>query len=223
MRKIINLFAFIHKNGIQAFIKELYFRLIDNYYERYFDVFTKGYISTEDLEINHHESVYYVPTHYRHIINMLNKLPVDKTNSTLVDYGCGKGRVIIAAASNRYKKIIGVELSPIINIAKSNIRKMRYRNTENIELIQCNAIDFNVPSDVNIIFFYNPFRGSILESVVKNIHSSYKANPRKLYIIYLNNYHFDEIITHQDWLTKINHSEIHLHISCGIYETNPSQ
>lgn len=219
--KIINILKFIYKNGIHGFIREFYYRLIDNYYEKYFDVHTKGFISSEDLGYNH-ESIHYSPSPYRHIFAMLNNLAGDKNNSILLDYGCGKGRVLIAAASYQFKKIIGVERSNLINLAKNNIDKMKHRNTINVELKHCDAIEFNVPSDVDIIYFFNPFRGSVLKNVIRNIHSSFKDTPRKIYIIYFNNDHFDHIINHQDWLTKIDQSEeLHLHVSYGLYETNP--
>jgi hypothetical protein len=77
-----------------------------------------------------------------------------------------------------------------------------------------------VPDEVNIIYFYNPFRGSILENVIRNIYSSYKNTPRKIYIIFFNNDHFDNVLAHQDWLTKTDQLELHFNISCGLYETN---
>ena len=46
---------------------------------------------------------------------------------------------------------------------------------------------------VNLIHFYNPFTGSILE-MVRKTHSSYVENPRKIFIIYFNNDHFDKIL-----------------------------
>ncbi len=220
MKKIKRVLDYIYKYGIISLIKGYYYQLITNYNEKKFQVETKGWISTKQLGIHHPESVEYSSVYYSHLYEMFNKLPVDKSNSTLLDYGCGKGRVIVLAASYQYKKIIGIELSNLIDIAKNNISKMKHRKTANIELKQCNAEDFNVPSDVNIIFFFNPFTGSTLKNVTKNIHSSYKLNPRKLYIIYFNNDHFEKIIKHQDWLTKVDQVEFHYKIQCGLYETN---
>jgi SAM-dependent methyltransferase len=219
MKKIINTLEFIHNYGIYGFTRESYHRLIDNYYEKYFNVNTAGMISKEDLGITHDESGPYTTLHYKHIFNMLTTLPVDKGKSTILDYGCGKGRAIVAAAAYKYQKIIGVELSPLIEIAKNNIDNMKHRKTNSIEVKQCDALDFSVPHDVNIIYFFNPFKGSILESVTRSIYSSFKDTPRKIYIIYFNNDHFDKIITHQAWLTKIDQSEVHPNISCGLYET----
>lgn len=220
MNKIINTLEYIQKNGISGFIRECYHRVINNYYERHFNVDTEGMVLAEDLGFQDDESNFFSSLGYSHLFAMLNKLPVDKDNSTLVDFGCGKGRVIIASASYQYKKIIGVELSNLVDTAKNNIEKMKHRKTRNIELIQCDATKFTVPSDVNIIYFFNPFIGEILKNVTRNIYASYKNSPRKIYIIYFNNDHFDEIIADQDWLTKIEQSDHHPNISCGLYETN---
>lgn len=218
MKKIINAFEFIHKHGMLGFTKEWYYRVFNSYYEKHFDVNTKGWVWRAEPGIR----VNYESVHYRRTINILNKVPVNKNESTLLDYGCGKGRVIIAAASYQYKKIIGVELSSLINIAENNIDKMKHRKTKNIVLKKCDAQDYKVPSDVNIIYFFNPFKGGVLENVIRNIYSSYKETPRKIYIIYFNNVQFDKIISHQDWLTKIYQVESHLAfpvLACGLYET----
>ena len=103
---------------MHGFLKECYYRISDYYYDSYFDVNTKGFILKEDLGINHHESIDYSPLPYRHIIKILNNLPVEKTTSTLLDYGCGKGRAIISAAACQYKKVIGMEIANLIKIAK---------------------------------------------------------------------------------------------------------
>jgi SAM-dependent methyltransferase len=151
---------------------------------------------------------------------MLKKLPVDKKKSTLLDYGCGKGRAIITAAAFPFNKVIGVEISYLIDVAKKNIDKEKHRKTNNIELIHCDAMDYIIPADVNIFYFYNPFRGAILEKVTRNIYSSFKDTPRKIFIIFFNNDHFDKVIAHQDWLTKIDQLEFYFNYSCGLYETN---
>jgi SAM-dependent methyltransferase len=218
--KIKYIFDFIHKNGMVGFVRECYYRFFDNLYEKYFNVNTKGYVSINDLGISNPESVDYSPVHYKHIFNMLKKLRIETINSTLLDYGCGKGRAIIIAAAFQYKKIIGVEISDLIHVAKNNIDKGKHRKTDNIELKHCDATAYNVPAEVNVIYFFNPFRGAILESVTRNIYSSFMDTPRKIYIIFFNNGNFDIVIAQQDWISKIDQLELHLDISCGLYETN---
>ncbi len=135
MRKIINAFQFIKINGINSFFKECYYRLIDNYYEKHFGVNTKGGVSKEDLGIESPDSVEYAPVHYKHVFYMLNSIPLDINDITLLDYGCGKGRLLVCAATYKYKKIIGIELSTLINMAKINVDKMRCRKTKHIIFI----------------------------------------------------------------------------------------
>lgn len=135
---------------------------------------------------------------------MLNRTPVDHSQRVPLDYGSGNGRVVVTAAADDYKWIPGVERSDLIYDAKHNIEGMRHRRTNHIGLIQCDAGDFSVPADVNIVYFFSPFAGSLLEKVTGNIYASYRAAPRKIYIVYFNNDHFDRVIARQDWLTKID-------------------
>ena len=144
MNKIARAFIFIRTKGFYVFVKESIDRIVDNYYEMYFNVNTKGYVHIEDLEIDHHESIGYGTVYYRYMINALSNLEVDTANSTLLDFGCGKGRVLVYAASCQYQKIIGVELSKIIDVARENIKKM------NIYLSYKNS-----PRKIYIIFFNN--------------------------------------------------------------------
>ena len=220
MKKIARAFIFNRTKGFYVFVRESIDRIVDNYYEMYFNVDTKGYVHIEDLEIDHHESIGYGTVYYRYMINTLSNLEVDTANSTLLDFGCGKGRVLVYAASCQYQKIIGVELSKIIEIARENIKKMKHRKTRDVLLEQCDAQNFKIPSSVNIIYFYNPFVGLSLEKVIENIHLSYKNSPRKIYMIFFNNDEFEKIIIGQKWITKTYQSQPHPDISCGLYETD---
>ncbi|HET8760522.1 MAG TPA: hypothetical protein VFN94_05615, partial [Nitrospiria bacterium] len=121
----------------------------------------------------------------------------------------------------QYKRIIGVELSDLIYVARQNVDKMKHRRTRQIDLIQCDAQDFTVPSEVNVIYFYSPFAGPLLEKVTANIYASFRKTLRRIFIIYFNNDHFDRVINRQNWLTKIDQSSLHPHNSCGLYVTRP--
>ena len=220
MKKIKRTFVFINKRGFYTFVKECIDRIVDNYYEMYFNIDTKGYLTKEDLEINHPESIDYGAVYYRYMIHALNNLEADIATSTLLDYGCGKGRVLAYAASCNYEKIIGVENSKLIEVARENIKKMKHRKTSDISLEKCDAQNFKIPSSVNIIYFYNPFVGLTLERVFENIHLSYKKSPRKIYIIFFNNEEFEKTIINQKWITQTHQSQPHPDISCGIYETD---
>ena len=220
-RNITNVLNFINARGISGCIKTIFYRAVDIFYEWYFRVSTMGRVSVEKLGLDNSESVEYASVSYRHIIEMLNRIPVDKSKSTLLDYGCGKGRVLVIASADRFKRIIGVEISRLISTARENIHGMRHRETEDVVLEQCDAAEYDIPLDVNIIFFFNPFRGSTLKSVVEKIRSSYEKSPRDIFIIFFNNDHFEKAIISHHWLSKIYQSDFHHNISCGLYRTFP--
>jgi len=118
-RNFTNVLNFINDRGILGCIKTIFYRAVDIFYEWYFRVSTMGRVSVEKLGLDNSESVEYASVSYRHIIEMLNRIPVDKSKSTLLDYGCGKGRVLVIASAGRFKRIIGVEISKLItNVSK---------------------------------------------------------------------------------------------------------
>ncbi|MFA6303752.1 MAG: class I SAM-dependent methyltransferase [Legionella sp.] len=220
--KVIKGFNYIRKHGVLAFIKTCYYRQapINYFYDKYYNVNTTGYVFSKDLGLVGFENCDYRPIPFRHLLKVLNTIPLEKNQCTFLDYGCGKGRALICASTYPFKKIIGVELSrDLLNLAQKNIDNMRHAQTKNTELIQCDAQLFAISDDINVIYFFNPFVGTILENVVKNIHSSFQKTPRKIFIIFFNNSEFDRIVKNQDWLKKIVQKNFCKSIYYGLYET----
>lgn len=115
----------------------------------------------------------------------------------LLDYGCGKGRVIVwAAARFPLRRIIGVELDPQLHaLAETNIRNWQgRRRCDHIALIQGDATEFDVPDDVTIIFLYNPFLGDIFNKVIAKIVQSLTRRPRSLRVFYIHPRMHDTLI-----------------------------
>jgi SAM-dependent methyltransferase len=228
MKKIQNAIFFMQEHGIRSFVHELIYRVTINYYERHLGVDTCGYIESVDLGFTNHEFNSYEAIGYKVIYSMLERLPLDKSKSTFLDYGCGKGRAIVVAATFPFKRVIGLEISaPLLAVAEININKMRYKRAESIELYQADATQYVVPKDVNVIYFYNPFQGHVLREVLYNIYDSYKHNPREIYILFFNNDHFEKVIANQNWITRIYKTSFYIPRfpsvtstrSCGLYVT----
>lgn len=211
--------ALIVRHGVRGFVQECYYRSIDHYYEKHFGVETGGLTSKEELGLFQDEWHECSSVYYQHIFDILKRLPVETRESVFLDYGCGNGRALVAAASIGYRRIIGIEVTRLVDLARINVGRMRYRKTLAIDLKQCDATGFAVPSDVNIIYFYNPFRGATLEAVLKNIHNSYLNAKRKIFIVYFNNGHFEKVVSTYPWLTKRSQEEVYCKTSCAVYET----
>lgn len=133
-------------------------------------------------------SVRYEPTSVEFFTKMIEALDIKFNRYVFVDYGSGKGRVLLLASRYNFKNIIGVELSKELHqISKKNI--LQYKDSKQrcprIKPICCNAIDFIPPDEPLICFFYNPFSESVLREVVNRLEQSIEKNYRPVYILYL--------------------------------------
>lgn len=105
----------------------------------------------------------------------------------LLDYGSGKGRTVVWAAANyRFRRIIGIELDEQLRvIAEANLARWNGRMLcDKVDLLQADATEYEVPDDVTIIFFGNPFVGAVFEKVIGKVQESLHRNPRELAVLY---------------------------------------
>ena len=159
-------------------------------YDNALGIDTGGEITGKRLMISHERSASakgYAATPPA-IAERLIGLVADRARGyTFVDYGAGKGRVLLIAARHQFGRVVGIELSePLIRIAAANIRAYgrRYPELRPIELLQIDAADYELPEDPCVLFFYDPFQASLMEQVGRRVRESFLANPRKLFIIY---------------------------------------
>ena len=134
-------------------------------------------------------------------------------NDAIVDFGCGKGGILISLSKYPFSKITGVEISPeLVEIAKNNIKKLRIKN---VEVECCDASQFKKLNEYNYFYFFDPFPCVVMNEVMINIENSIIDNPRKIIIIYLNPF-CHELIESRRIFTKT--SEIsHFEHKCFIY------
>ena len=128
----------------------------------------------------------YVPTRWHSVRKLFRNWPIT-SDDVLLDYGSGKGRTVIWAAANyRFRRIIGVELNKQLHVsAEANLARWNGRTLcHEVELFQADATEYEVPDDVTIIFFGNPFVGVIFEKVVRKVQESLARNPRELTVLY---------------------------------------
>lgn len=137
-------------------------------------------------------AVHYEPSTLPKFERAMRALPVDYSRYTFVDYGSGKGRVLLLAARYPFRRVVGVEMSAALNAAAAaNIRSYERLNrlSTAIELVQGDARNFVVPGGDLIAYFYNPFDESVLQSVWDRLQASVRQEPRSLFIVYINPLH----------------------------------
>lgn len=112
-------------------------------------------------------------------------------NKNIIDFGCGKGRVLVVAAYYGFNKITGIEFAKeLCDIATRNIIPLKQKfQHSNITVKHINAVDYEIENDSNVFFFFNPFNHVVMLAVIKNILRSLKINPREVFVVYVNPVH----------------------------------
>jgi SAM-dependent methyltransferase len=165
-------------------------RIADANFDRKYGVETSGPVSAFKLDIPdgkvagiHH----YEPTPAPAIRAMLKAVPIQHEQFTFVDYGSGKGRVLLLAADYPYKRIIGVEFSQKLHdVATRNlgIWKSPSQRCFQVESVCEDARQFVLPDGPIVLFFFTPFRSPVSDQVIANIRQSLVAQPRPIRIIH---------------------------------------
>jgi SAM-dependent methyltransferase len=131
----------------------------------------------------------------------------------IVDYGCGKGGVLISLSKYPFGRITGVEIAPeLVAIARRNIRKLKI---DNVDIACCDAADFVSLDAYNYCYFFDPFPCNVMADVLDNIAQSLQRQPRKLTLIYLNPF-CHELIIAGEVFTRIAILD-HFEHDCFIY------
>lgn len=133
----------------------------------------------------------YQGANYYLLEKVLDHLRTIAANQNLLDFGCGKGRVLAVAAYYGFFKITGVEFAKeLCEVARKNIIPVQQKFPDKIFNVICtDAVDHKIENDTNIFFFFNPFDEVVMLTVVKNILLSLKENPREAYVVYINPVH----------------------------------
>lgn len=146
-----------------------------------------GSVRLSEFGLAQEHRVDHVPTGWRALARILPRSEVGQ-GDVFIDFGSGMGRIVVQAARNYpFRRVIGVEISPeLYEIEMRNVDRNRHRlRCKNVELVNADVLDYHVPDDVTIAYFYNPFTGPIFEHVLAELCQSVERNPREIRIIYL--------------------------------------
>ena len=173
------------KEGLPALVNSIKERIYINLFDKNFGILTEGHILSDEIGLTSHLFHEYSPTDYHSLRKVLGSLKIKPGEGAFLDFGSGLGRVVIQAALYPFKRVMGVDISPQLNdIARKNIdRSLKRLKCKDIQIITSDATLFEIPKDVTVIYFYNPFRGEVLQRVMTNIYESLKSHPRLLRMI----------------------------------------
>lgn len=124
----------------------------------------------------------YEPTPYSVLERLANSGYITKKN-TVLDYGCGKGRVDFFLSYQTRCKTIGIEYDDRIYYSAIENKNSAISTNRTTFLLE-NAENYRVPVEVDRFYFFNPFSVEILQKVMARVRESYYEVPRELLLFF---------------------------------------
>jgi predicted RNA methylase len=191
---------------------------LDGSLDRKFGTDTSGRIPLERLTIesgNAREGVWYEPMSENIFAQIMNNLNINWGEFNFIDFGSGKGRVLLLASNYGFKNVIGIEFSKELHqIATENVAlwDQSTGRRSNIVPVYMDATEYAIPNEPLVVFLYSPFMGKTMARVLENFVASFNETPRQIVIVFYGmnpetidllknmNFHGRELNIHADWL-----------------------
>lgn len=113
---------------------------------------------------------------------------------SLIDIGCGKGRVLMLASNFPFRKIIGVELSPALTkIAHHNLEKWHATPhiCDDIAILQADALEVSFPDSPVLVYLFNPFNAHVTRLLLDRLLALSNTRSTPIDLIYTRPEHDD--------------------------------
>lgn len=141
--------------------------------------------STED---SFSDATFYMPTHPKLVYRILKTLNPEPGRYDFVDFGSGKGRVVLIASEFPFREVTGVEFDRRLHAtAEENIRLFRgRRRCERVQSICMDAADYQPLGRDTIYFLFFPFKEKVMEIVLRQIRASMARAAHDCFVVYVN-------------------------------------
>lgn len=119
----------------------------------------------------------------------LGQLRVDLSSYTFIDFGSGKGKIVMLAADYPFKSIVGVEYAPALHeVAVRNLESFaRHKpSLPDVRLHLGDALSYRLPDGPVVCFMFNPFSRTMTAELMRNIEKDFHERPRSIFVIYTN-------------------------------------
>lgn len=128
----------------------------------------------------------YEATSAARLAETIARLPIDPEDFVFVDFGSGKGRILLAAAMQPFRRVIGVEFAPELHeTALNNVALFPAAlRRAPIEPVLMDAVEFPLPACDLVCYFGNPFGPPALARLAAHTRSGYRV-----FVVYYNPVH----------------------------------
>jgi len=161
--------------------------------------FQKGFSDS----IHYHR---YEPTPYSALEKLFSEYSLSPSDQ-VVDFGCGKGRLLFYIHHYFQSSVVGIEMNEYLykeTIKNQNRYLKKYKKSDSkITFYNCIAENYQIDLLDNRFYFFNPFTIQIFMKIIKNILDSYEEHRREIdvvlyyasedYMYFLDNYTLFEL------------------------------
>jgi cyclopropane fatty-acyl-phospholipid synthase-like methyltransferase len=127
----------------------------------------------------------------------LEGLNLDLSRFVFIDFGCGKGRVLLRAAMRPFRRVEGIELSrPMYEIALTNIGRAKESGRVRAPVVahHSDVLKYDLPTEPLILYMFNSFGEAVVRQLLEKLHLSLRKQPRDCHFIYLNPVHKNQFV-----------------------------
>ena len=174
-------------------LRRLHYLLWDRRFERFETVPTGGFLMQQHLDPTDSTNLAlareYLPSPRLVVGWLLAGLREDFSRFTFVDFGSGKGRVLLAAAEKPFRAVRGVEFSEGLhreaerNIAGYPTDRMACGDVKSWNI---DAANFELPDGDCILYFFNPFGAVLRDHVVSTALDRAQSRNSRIILVFYN-------------------------------------
>lgn len=151
----------------------------DKDYDALLNIKTAGDQKRFNKSLHYHR---YEPTPYKALEKLFNKYEL-KSSDRIVDFGCGKGRLIFYIHYFCNATVVGVEMNETLFQEAIENRdgylKKNKKSKDKIHLHCCFAQEYKIHPSDNRFYFFNPFSIQVFMSIINNILLSVEESERE--------------------------------------------
>lgn len=163
---------------------------------------TSGLLYTRKLRSGHandpHITAYYgtSPSLFRGVIarwqQTLANTPCQLSDFTLIDVGCGKGRVLLMASDLPFRRVLGIELNPgLAATASENLARWNASRhaCADITVLNADALATPLPDSPALLYLYNPFDEHVMQPLLHRLRAACRTRTTPIDILYIHPVH----------------------------------
>ncbi len=174
---------------------------------------TSGLIPGRFLKTGHahdrHSTAYFgvAPSVFRALLRRWQRTkpvaPIERF--TFIDVGAGMGRAMLLASEYPFKRVVGIELNPLlVKVAQRNLEVWQAagRSRTLMQIICGDVVDASFGKGPCVLFLFNPFGAPMMRRLLKLLAVEFAQRPGQLDLLYVN-HEQDHVIERQTGFTRL--------------------